>query len=77
MKIVIFKHTHYEPLKKFKLNKLNKVNEVCKALGHNEHKIMQFEFIPLNQGDTIMGIIKQQIRIIWTMLEHRIFRRKR
>lgn len=48
-----------------------------RELGYDEHERMQFELIPLNPDYTIMSTLKQQIRIIGTMVEHRIFRRKR
>ncbi|OCG08894.1 DNA-binding protein [Gilliamella sp. wkB178] len=48
-----------------------------RELGYDEHERMQFELIPLNPDYTIMNSLKQQIRIIGTMVEHRIFRRKR
>ncbi|MCO6524259.1 MAG: helix-turn-helix domain-containing protein [Candidatus Schmidhempelia sp.] len=48
-----------------------------KELGYDEHKRMQFELIPLNPDYTTMNTLKQKIRIIGTMVEHRIFRRKR
>ncbi|KFA58929.1 hypothetical protein GAPWKB11_0818 [Gilliamella apicola] len=38
---------------------------------------MQFELIPLNTDYTTMSTLTQQIRIVGTMVEHRIFRRKR
>lgn len=48
-----------------------------RELGYDEHERMQFELIPLNPDYTPMSTIKQQIRIVGTMVEHRIFRRKR
>ena len=48
-----------------------------RELGYDEHERMQFELIPLNPDYTTMSTLKQQIRIIGTMVEHRIFRRKR
>ena len=48
-----------------------------RELGYDEHERMQFELIPLNPDYTIMSTLKQQIKIIGTMVEHRIFRRKR
>ncbi|KDN09340.1 LexA family protein [Gilliamella sp. Imp1-1] len=48
-----------------------------RELGHDEHERMQFELIPLNPDYTTMSTLTQQIRIIGTMVEHRIFRRKR
>ncbi|PXZ06332.1 DNA-binding protein [Gilliamella apicola] len=48
-----------------------------RELGHDEHERMQFELIPLNPDYTTMSSLKQQIRVIGTMVEHRIFRRKR
>lgn len=48
-----------------------------RELGYDEHERIQFELIPLNPDYTIMSTLKQQIRIIGTMVEHRIFRRKR
>lgn len=48
-----------------------------RELGYDEHERMQFELIPLNPDYTIISTLNQQIRIIGTMVEHRIFRRKR
>ncbi|MWP47468.1 LexA family transcriptional regulator [Gilliamella sp. Pas-s27] len=48
-----------------------------RELGHDEHERMQFELIPLNPDYTTMSTLTQQIRIVGTMVEHRIFRRKR
>lgn len=48
-----------------------------RELGYDEHERMQFELIPLNPDFNSMSTLKQQIRIIGTMVEHRIFRRKR
>ena len=48
-----------------------------RELGYDEHERMQFELIPLNPDYITMSTLKQQIRIIGTMVEHRIFRRKR
>lgn len=48
-----------------------------RELGYDDHERMQFELIPLNPDYTTMSTLKQQIRIIGTMVEHRIFRRKR
>ncbi|OTP83223.1 LexA family protein [Gilliamella apicola] len=48
-----------------------------RELGYDEHERMQFELIPLNSDYTTMSTLKQQIRIVGTMVEHRIFRRKR
>ncbi|MDA5609346.1 LexA family protein [Pasteurella multocida] len=36
-----------------------------------------FELVPLNQDYPTLSSLKQQIRIIGTMVEHRIYRRKR
>lgn len=48
-----------------------------RELGYDEHERMQFELIPLNPDYTTISTLNQQIRIIGTMVEHRIFRRKR
>lgn len=48
-----------------------------RELGYDEHERMQFELIPLNSDYTTMSTLTQQIKIIGTMVEHRIFRRKR
>lgn len=48
-----------------------------RELGYDEHERIQFELIPLNPDYTIISTLNQQIRIIGTMVEHRIFRRKR
>lgn len=48
-----------------------------RELGYDEHERMQFELIPLNTDYTTMSTLTQQIRIVGTMVEHRIFRRKR
>ena len=48
-----------------------------RELGYDEHERMQFELIPLNPDYTPMSTLKKQIKIVGTMVEHRIFRRKR
>lgn len=48
-----------------------------RELGHDRHAKIQFELIPLNSDYTTISTLKQQIKIIGTMIEHRIFRRKR
>ncbi|WP_392559324.1 LexA family protein [Orbus mooreae] len=48
-----------------------------RELGHDEYERLQFELIPLNPDYTTMSSLKQQIRIVGTMIEHHIFRRKR
>lgn len=48
-----------------------------RELGHDEYERLQFELIPLNPDYTTMSSLKQQIRIVGTMVEHHIFRRKR
>lgn len=48
-----------------------------RELGYDEHERMQFELIPLNRDYPSMSSLKQQIRIIGTMVEHRTYRRKR
>lgn len=47
-----------------------------RKLEYDEHERTHFELILLNPDYTIMRTLKQQIRIIGTMIEHRIFRRK-
>lgn len=48
-----------------------------RELGYDEHHRMQFELVPLNPDYPSMSTLKQQIRIIGTMVEHRTYRRKR
>lgn len=48
-----------------------------RELGVDEFERMQFELIPLNPDYTSMSSLKQQMRIIGTMVAHYIFRRKR
>lgn len=48
-----------------------------RELGYDEHERLQFELIPLNSDYKKMSSLTQQIRIVGTMVEHRIFRRKR
>lgn len=48
-----------------------------REIGHDEFERVQFELIPLNPDYTTLSSKNQQIRIIGTMVEHRIFRRKR
>ena len=43
----------------------------------DEYGRTQFELIPLNSDYPKMSSLKQQISIIGTMVEHRIYRRKR
>lgn len=48
-----------------------------RELGYDKHNRMQFELIPLNPDYSPMSTLNQQIRIIGTMVEHRIFRKRR
>lgn len=48
-----------------------------RELGLDEHDRMQFELVPLNPDFPKISSLNQQIKIIGTMVEHRIFRRKR
>ena len=48
-----------------------------RELRHDHHAKIQFELIPLNPDYTTISTFNQQIKIIGTMIEHRIFRRKR
>lgn len=48
-----------------------------RELGYDNQKRMQFELIPLNADYTTLSILNQEIRLIGTMVEHRIYRRKR
>lgn len=43
----------------------------------DEYGRQQFELIPLNPDYSKMSSLKQQIQIVGTMIEHRIYRRKR
>lgn len=60
---------------------INKESEAMfkkyREIGYDEHGIMQFELIPLNSDYTKVSSLTQQIKIIGTMVEHRIYRRKR
>ncbi|WP_294966762.1 S24 family peptidase [uncultured Gilliamella sp.] len=48
-----------------------------RELRHDHYAKIQFELIPLNPDYTTISTLNQQIKIIGTMIEHRIFRRKR
>lgn len=48
-----------------------------RPLEIDEYGRTQFELIPLNSDYPKMSSLKQQISIIGTMVEHRIYRRKR
>lgn len=48
-----------------------------RELGQDSDEKMLFEIMPLNRDYTAMSNKKQQISIVGTMVEHRIFRRKR
>lgn len=48
-----------------------------REIGYDENERMQFELVPLNSDFPIMTSLKQQIRIVGTMVEHRTYRRKR
>ncbi|RKS87299.1 SOS-response transcriptional repressor LexA [Orbus hercynius] len=48
-----------------------------REIGYDEYERMQFELVPLNNDFPIMTSLKQQIRIVGTMIEHRRYRHKR
>ncbi|MCT6874822.1 LexA family protein [Frischella perrara] len=48
-----------------------------REIGYDNFERMQFELVPLNPDYTTLSSLKQDIKLIGTMVEHRIFRRKR
>lgn len=48
-----------------------------RELGYDEYERMQFELVPLNNDFPSMSTLKQQIKIVGVMVEHRTYRRKR
>lgn len=47
-----------------------------RQIGYDEYERMQFELVPLNPDYPSMSSLKQQIRILGTMIEHRRYRNK-